>query len=250
MSLDQSVTRRQALMLGAGLIASAATARAAPAHWCVVELFTSQGCNSCPPADAYMQELVKMPGVLGLSFNVDYWDYLGWRDTLASPEHSQRQYDYAKSRGDMDVYTPQMVIDGRSHHVGSNRGAVGEAVERALAASPPQWLPVTVAETEKEITLEVAAASGMPEATLWLMALAPRIDVRIEKGENSGATIPYINVVRKLVPAGMWHGESMKITLPKSAVLGPDCKGCVALLQSGHVGPVIGAGAWGEIGNS
>jgi hypothetical protein len=237
-------------MLGAGLIAGAAMARAAAPHWSVVELFTSQGCNSCPPADAYMRELVKTPGVLGLSFNVDYWDYLGWRDTLGSPEHSQRQYDYAKSRGDMDVYTPQMIVDGRSHYVGSNRGAVGAAVERSLAASPSRWLPVTIEETSKEIALKLEAASDMPEATLWLMSIAPRIDVKIEKGENSGSTITYINVVRKLVPAGMWHGDAVRVSLPKSAVLGPDCKGCVALLQSGHVGPVIGAGAWGEVGGT
>jgi hypothetical protein len=250
MNSDSSVTRRQALMLGAGLLAGTAAVRADERHWCVVELFTSQGCNSCPPADAYMQELVKTPGVLGLSFNVDYWDYLGWRDTLGSAEHSQRQYDYAKSRGDMDVYTPQMVVDGRSHYVGSNKGAVGQAVKRSLSLTPSRWVPVAVAETTKEIDIDVAGAADMPEANLWLMSIAPRIDVKIEKGENSGSTISYINVVRKLVPAGMWHGEPIRITLPKSAILGPDCKGCVALLQSGHVGPILGAGSWGEVGGA
>jgi hypothetical protein len=79
------------------------------------------------------------------------------------------------------------------------------------------------------------------------MAIAPHLDVKIEKGENSGKTIRYVNVVRRLVPAGMWRGEAVNVSLPKNAILGPDCKGCIALLQSGHVGPVIGAGAWGEI---
>jgi hypothetical protein len=216
-------------------------------HSSVVELFTSQGCNSCPPADAYMAELAKAPGVLALTFNVDYWDYLGWRDTLASAEFSQRQYDYAKSRGDMDVYTPQMIVDGRSHYVGSNRGAVGAAIKRSGDASPPRWLAVTIGESAKELALTVASAPGVQEATLWLMAIAPHLDVKIEKGENSGKTIRYVNVVRRLVPAGMWRGEAVNVSLPKNAILGPDCKGCIALLQSGHVGPVIGAGAWGEI---
>jgi hypothetical protein len=250
MNEHQSITRRQALILGAGLLAGTTVAARAQSHWSVVELFTSQGCNSCPPADAFMRELVKTPNVLGLSFNVDYWDYLGWRDTLASAEYSQRQYDYAKSRGDMDVYTPQIVVDGRSHYVGSNRGAVGAALKRSASLAPARWLPVKIEETAREIAVSVEGKADMPEATLWLMAIAPRVDVKIEKGENSGKTITYSNVVRKLVPAGMWHGDAVNVSLPKNAILGRDCKGCVALLQSGHVGPVIGAGAWGEVGGA
>jgi hypothetical protein len=96
----------------------------------IVELFTSQGCSSCPPADAFLEELKAGPGVVALSYHVDYWDYLGWRDTLGSPEYSQRQYDYAKSRGDMNVYTPQTIINGGSHFVGSQKSKVSAGIAR------------------------------------------------------------------------------------------------------------------------
>jgi hypothetical protein len=246
---DQSITRRQALWLGAGMLAGAAGMARAGERLSVVELFTSQGCNSCPPADAYMEELARRTGVLALTFNVDYWDYLGWRDTLGSKDFSQRQYDYAKSRGDMDVYTPQMIVDGRSHYVGSKRGEVDAALKRSGAASPAQWVPISLNESELEIEVSIEGG-GSGHATLWFMALAPRLEVVIEKGENAGKTIVYSNVVRKLVPAGMWHGSPFRLTQSKNAVLGPDCKGCVALLQSGHVGPIIGIGTWGEVGGT
>src|SRR4051812_34592771 len=109
-------TRRNVLVMGAAACAASSAHAATPSHPCVAELFTSQGCSSCPPADALVPELRAMPNVIVLTYNVDYWDYLGWRDTLGNPAHSQRQYDYAKSRGDMDVYTPQIIVDGGSHY--------------------------------------------------------------------------------------------------------------------------------------
>jgi hypothetical protein len=244
---DQPITRRQALMLGAGMLAGTVGQARAEERLSVVELYTSQGCNSCPPADAYMEELARQKGVLALTFNVDYWDYLGWRDTLGSKEFSQRQYDYAKSRGDMDVYTPQMIVDGRTHYVGSNRAAIDQALKRSAGAAPAQWVPIKLKESELEVEISVEGG-GSGHATLWVMALAPRLEVAIEKGENAGKTIAYSNVVRKLVPAGMWHGSPFRVTQSKNALLTPECKGCVALLQSGHVGPIIGIGTWGEVG--
>jgi hypothetical protein len=243
------ITRREALGLGAAALTGGFSVPAEAAKRpVVVELFTSQGCSSCPPADAFMEELKALPGVIALSINVDYWDYLGWHDTLADKAYSQRQYDYARSRGDMDVYTPQIVVDGITHYVGSNKSAVRAAIERSRAGTPAHWVPISLSGNDKEFIIEVDGRDKSPEGTIWLMGIAPKISVKIERGENTGREITYYNVVRKLVPAGMWKGEPLTLRLPKSGLLTRECKGCVALLQTGDVGPVIGAASWGQIG--
>jgi hypothetical protein len=246
-------SRRRVLALGAGLWASGLAARldAAPLRPVVIELFTSQGCSSCPPADSFMAELKAMPGVVAMSFNVDYWDYLGWRDTLASPANSQRQYSYAKTRGDMDVYTPQIIVDGTTHFVGSNHAVIRAAIERSLNSSRSTWIPMAITSTGKEIAIAVdAVPDGMQrqDATVWFMAIAPELAVKIERGENAGRDMVYYNVVRRLVPAGMWHGEPVTLNLPKDDLMAECCKGCVALLQAKSVGPIIGCATWGTLG--
>lgn len=213
-----------------------------------IELFTSQGCSSCPAADALMGELRQMKGVIVLSYNVDYWDYLGWRDTLASPEKSQRQYDYAKARGDMEVYTPQVVVDGGSHYRGSNRSVILAAIARAQAATPETAIAISLTVDGHEFVVEIGKGAVAQEATLWLMPFAPSIAVRIEKGENAGKEIVYYNAVRTLVPAGMWHGEAMTLRLPKDSIVLPCCKGTAAILQQGKAGPILAAAVWGETG--
>jgi hypothetical protein len=244
------MSRRTVLALAAGAAAAIAArpAQAGAARPVVIELFTSQGCSSCPAADALMGELRKMPGVIVLSYNVDYWDYLGWRDTLASPEKSQRQYDYAKARGDMDVYTPQVVVGGGSHYSGSDKAAILKAIARAQSAEPQHPIGISLAVKEDEFIVEIGKGGAAHDATLWLMAFAPSVAVKIEKGENAGKDIVYYNVVRKLVPASMWHGEAMTLTLPKQDILLPDCRGAAALLQQGKAGPIMAAAAWGETG--
>jgi hypothetical protein len=207
----------------------------------IVELFTSQGCSSCPPADAYFKTLKEQPDVLALSYHVDYWDYLGWRDTLGSSEFSQRQYDYAKSRGDKNVYTPQMIINGGKHFVGSQRDQVSSAIASARAENATDWVDMEMSDNATDVTIAIPAGKPMKEPTLWLLAFAHSISVEIKKGENAGSTVEYHNVVRKMVPAGMWHGEAAKIMLPKGSVVPEGCKGWVALLQEGKVGRVIGA---------
>jgi hypothetical protein len=248
MTAPFTMSRRGLLALGAGAMAAgleSGTARAG-GHCAVVELFTSQGCSSCPPADAFMQELTAMKRVVALTFNVDYWDYLGWRDTLANAAYSQRQYDYAKARGDMDVYTPQIIVDGGSHYVGSKKQSVLAAVSRSLEAQPSTWVPIDIAGNDKEFTIAVPATEA-PDATLWVMGIAPACKVTIEKGENAGHDIVYRNVVRTLMPAGMWHGKALTVTLPREGVLGDHGKGVVALLQRGPLGPVMGAATWGAV---
>src|SRR5689334_15138012 len=130
--MTSSLTRRNMLAFGAAAVL-AKPAFAAVKRPVIVELFTSQGCSSCPPADAYLKTLKEQPDVLALSYHVDYWDYLGWRDTLGGAEFSERQYDYAESRGDKNVYTPQMIINGGKDFVGSQRGLVSSAIAAASA---------------------------------------------------------------------------------------------------------------------
>lgn len=220
----------------------APSARAAEPIDVVVELFSSQGCNSCPPGDRLLGELRDRPGVLALTFHVDYWDYLGWKDTLAGPDFSQRQYDYAKARGDMDVYTPQMVVNGTKQMVGSQRSEVYAVLEQSRVTWP---VGLNIADRGKELVFEAGAGSG--EATLWVMPILDQVSVKIEKGEMAGHEVTYTNVVRRLLPAAMWTGTATRVSLPKEGLLTPDATGCVALLQRGKVGAVLGAAAWGRV---
>lgn len=247
MNAFAAITRRRCLALGAG----AGAAALAPAAWAsapidvVVELFSSQGCNSCPPGDKLLTELRDRPGVLALTFHVDYWDYLGWKDTLGSAEFSQRQYDYAKARGDMDVFTPQMIVNGEKQMVGSQRSEVFAVLAQSRK---PAWpVSVEMSDNGKEIVIALGAAAEGGDATLWVMPVLDNTTVKIEKGEMAGRTISYSNVVRKLIPAAMWTGAATTVSLPKDGVLTPDSTGCVALLQQGKVGPVLGCASWGRV---
>jgi len=243
------LTRRNALALGAAAVL-ARPALAAVKRPVIVELFTSQGCSSCPPADAYFKALKDQPDVVALSYHVDYWDYLGWRDTLGSPECSQRQYDYAKSRGDKNVYTPQTIINGGGHFVGSQRTHVSGGIDAARNETETDWVDMEMTHNNTDVSINIPAGQPNKEATLWLMAFTPHVSTEIKKGENAGSTIDYFNVVRKMVPAGMWHGEAAKILLPKGSVVPESCKGWVALLQEGTVGRVIGAVTGGASPNA
>ena len=246
-----TITRRQCLVLGAGAAASlrAGQAWASARPDVVVELFTSQGCSSCPPADRLLAELQAMPGVLALTYHVDYWDYLGWKDTLGSPDFSQRQYDYAKARGDMEVYTPQMIVNGGKPMVGSQRSAILTMLEHSRQ---PKWAaPLTLSDSGKELVIDIGAGpgAGVAGATLWVMPIVGRTSVKIKKGEIAGREITYHNVVRRIVPAAMWSGKADRISLPKDGLLPPDCTACVALLQRDKVGPVLGCASWGMTGS-
>lgn len=242
-----AITRRRCLALGAGIGASVIMpqARAAVPIDVVVELFSSEGCSSCPPGDRLLSELSGMPGVLALTLHVDYWDYLGWKDTLASPDFSQRQYDYAKARGDMDVFTPQMIVNGEKQMVGSQRSEVFAVLEQSRRKS---WaVSVDMGDGGKELVIELGSAAHAADATLWVMPILDHATVKVEKGEMAGREVSYANVVRKLVPAAMWSGNASRIALPKDGLLPAEATGCVALLQKGKVGPVLGCGAWRRV---
>ena len=236
MDHNPTLSRRAALALGAGALLPPRLASAAALQPTLVELFTSQGCSSCPPADKIAAQLAQDPNTLVVSFNVDYWDYLGWRDTLAKPEYSQRQYDYAKSRGDGSVYTPQMVINGTTHAVGNNL----REVKSRLAETKAPAVKLTLDITAKDIKIEIPKHAYDGDATLWLMAIEQQVTQKIKRGENAGKDVVYINVVRNLVPAAMWKGEAYKGSWMRNAVMPHNCKSCVAVLQQNNVGPVLG----------
>ena len=207
----------------------------------VVELFTSQGCSSCPPADAYLGELVKRDDVIALSVHVDYWDYIGWKDTFAKPDHSLRQRAYAIARGDRRVYTPQIIINGGEHYVGSNRRAVDRGLK---AASLP--LPIDVSEDNGAIHISIGKSGELTDrhTTVRLVTYSAQTPVKIGRGENHGRTITYHNIVRSIRPIGMWDGQAMDITLPAQEIMGEEISGCVILVQEdaeGGPGRILGA---------
>ncbi len=213
----------------------------------VVELFTSQGCSSCPPADKLLGQYAAQPDILALSYNVDYWDYLGWKDTLASPDNTERQRNYAQARGDGQVYTPQAVIDGRTHAVGSSKTAIDAALAKYSGGLP---IHLSLSSTGDAITVAIdaadpAAKAAMPHATLWLVMYDKSVSVPIGRGENGGRTVTYTDVVRKLRPIAMWKGEAMSVDLPKSEIKQADVNRCAVLLQAetkdGLPGPILGA---------
>ena len=210
----------------------------------VVELFTSQGCNSCPPADAVLAELAGRGDVVALGFHVDYWDYLGWKDTLGSPENTERQKQYGRSFGKREVYTPQAVINGRVHVKGGKREAVAGALTELENRGEGMSVDINVTRSGESVMIDAAAAPGEKgDAHLVLVHFDPIKAVEIERGENKGQTITYANPVTSVQTAGMWHGKAQRFELPRSEVNKKG--GCAILLQSvnkeGLPGPILGA---------
>ena len=214
---------------------------------CVLELYTSQGCSSCPPADALLKSYIETEGVLALSFNVDIWDNLGWKDTLANPKFTQRQRAYAQSRGDGQVYTPQTVVNGMAHAVGSDRSAIDAEIKTTEAQTKNMRVALDVTAEGDGIQVGVPAWSvahaAAVDATMWLVKFTPRVEVAIQRGENSGQKIAYHNVVRELTAVGHWRGAAATTKLAKSALAGCTPGTCAILLQQGGTGSILGA-AW------
>jgi len=205
----------------------------------VVELFTSQGCNSCPPADRLAAELARDPGNVLISLPVDYWDYLGWKDSFAKPVFTARQKAYARARGDMQVYTPQAVVDGVTHAVGSD----SEAIDTAVSA--PLEVPVTGTVAGDQLRVDVAASSTKAkDAQVWLVPILSAASVAIGRGENAGATVTYTNIARDLRKLGDWKGEARKFEVSTADIRKLDADGAAILLQAsdgGLPGPILGA---------
>jgi len=209
----------------------------------VIELFTSQGCSSCPPADAILKTMRDRPGLLTLSWPVDYWDRLGWEDTFADPYNSMRQTAYNKRFGRGGVFTPQMVIDGRVQSVGSMADEVRQAVEEARTIKRPHVTPVITVDGDKvSFTLPTSADMKMVAVRYaWYMADA---SVQIGDGENMGRTLHYTNVVLKSEVIEDWDGKEKSYTLNAAKARKAGADHVAILLQDmyGH-GPMVGAGS-------
>lgn len=214
----------------------AAVTPAAAEDVTVVELFTSQGCSSCPPADAKLRELSKEPGIVALSIHVNYWDYIGWQDPFASDITTERQHFYADSLNQRFVYTPEMVVDGYTHMSGANGPAVDGAIRDAKKRDRLR-VPVTAKIEGDELKVSIPAAEGGKKASVWLFEIDREHKTAVMRGENSGRTLINANVVRSLKKIGEWNGEAVEITTPLEG--GRD--GCAIVVQEAATGPVIGA---------
>jgi hypothetical protein len=228
------------------LFASYGIATAAPRA--LLELFTSQGCSSCPPADKLLGELAADSSVVALSLPIDMWDYLGWKDTLALPGHSIRQRAYARARGDRQVYTPQMIVNGTTHVLGSDRAAIEHAIAETDRDSEIMAVPVLLSTASGNLTVnlkpEPAAKPEPVDAEVWLCPIVSTIAVAIGRGENSGRTLTYHNVVRAWRKLGGYNGAESTWSVPLSQIEDGHVDAAAVIVQKGtreKPGPVIGA---------
>jgi len=226
--------------LTAGSAAFAAEPRA------VVELFTSQGCSSCPPADKLLGELTYDQSLIPLTLAIDIWDYLGWKDTLALPGHTKRQKAYSHVRGDHEgVYTPQAVINGTVQALGSDRAAIERAITQSHGNKATLSLPLSM--TLDNARLTVMAPAGTNEnatAEVWLCPVTKSVAVAIGRGENNGHTFTYHNVVRRWVRIGVWNGKSATWSIPVTDFKTDGVDAVAVIVQSGAAsapGPMLGA---------
>jgi hypothetical protein len=202
------------------------------AHPTVVELFQSQGCSSCPPAQAILNSIADRPDLIALSFAVTYWDYLGWKDIYAQPAFTNRQSEYADFQRKSNVFTPQMIVNGRGILVGSDRGDVESALKRYDRGSGGPL--ISLAATKIMIDKSTPSQAG----TVWVAYYDPRVvNVPIRAGENNGRTLPHKNIVKNLSVVGTYAGAAIAFNKPaeKSGLK------AVILLQAGTGGPIISA---------
>jgi hypothetical protein len=206
---------RDCLACAIVVVCTAAASCAGAEPRAVIELFTSQGCSSCPPADKLLSQFVTDPSLIPISLPIDYWDYLGWKDTLADPRNSARQRAYSRMRGDREVYTPQVVVNGSVHALGSDKEAIEAAIALSRKSGTTLSLPVTVAVTDGRLMVSVpGGGEGHSLAEVWICGLVKSATVAIGRGENRGKTITYHNVARHWVKLGTWNGKSESWSLP------------------------------------
>jgi hypothetical protein len=221
--------------------AQAAEVRAQPLA--VVELFTSQGCSSCPAADDLLAELDGRDDIIALGYHVDYWDYIGWADTFGSPEFSDFQRAYSASWGTNRIYTPQMVINGQDDVVGSRRHEVSGALRTASLD-----VPVQLRADMDYLEVEIDGRAGLEEAVVWLITFRDWAEVAIERGENRGRTVGYAQIVTGRQVLGMWEPDSgAQLRLPLADVLGQDSNGLAIVVQAergGLPGRILGAASF------
>jgi len=234
---------RLAILAIATLIGVAPEANAEPRA--VVELFTSQGCSSCPPADALLGKLAHDPNVIALTLAIDYWDYIGWKDTLAIPGHANRQKAYSKMRGDRGVYTPQVIVNGSTQALGSDQAEIERAIGQSHHASATLSVPVSIKVADGRLTVDAPAGKGTDEhAEVWLCPVSSAVPVAIGRGENHGRTITYHNAVRRWIRLGEWNGAAASWSISLKDLKSEGADKAAVLLQSGSAsrpGPMLGA---------
>lgn len=202
----------------------------------VVELFTSQGCSSCPPADKILRKLTHEDDVVVLGWHVDYWDYLGWKDEFSRPENTKRQMGYRDRWNLRSLYTPQAVIRGEAQIVGSNEQKVRMYIEQFRADGSPLQLVLDHADNTANIKIS-AKTSGLPAADILLVNVIPEASTSIQRGENAGRTIEYVNIVEEISLIAEWNGRSkLNVSAPIS-----DGASYVVLVQAKDFGPILAA---------
>ena len=236
-SQRMSITRAVILLLLAGTASPAAAGD--DQTTVVVELFTSQGCSSCPPADAYLGELSQRPGVLALAYHVDYWNYIGWTDPYASKLATQRQRDYSRQLNMRYVYTPQMVINGTMEGIGSERETIGPLIKAAMEEKALRQHVSIVREAPGKLAVHIDAGSTSEPATIWLVGFDRERSTAVLHGENEGQTLHEYQIVRSSEAIGTWNGEALDLLLPADKPAGDG--GVAVLLQQGGSGRIIGA---------
>lgn len=209
----------------------------------VVELFTAQGCASCPPADAAFRKLIRQGDVVALAYHVDYWNYLGWSDTMASKDNTARQYAYARTLGRSGVYTPQAVVNGRDHMNGADLGAINVKLDDFQRNGEGLTIPVNATMKDDELSIKIGAGQG--KANVVVVYFDKEQMVAPKGGENNGQQIAYMHAVSDVETVGMWDGKAMNIVLPANVLDKAGRRGLAVLLQSstpsGDPAAIIGA---------
>ncbi|ANM12648.1 MULTISPECIES: DUF1223 domain-containing protein [unclassified Rhizobium] len=198
----------------------------------VVELFTAQGCSSCPPADAAFRKLVSQGDVIALAYHVDYWNYLGWADTLSSKENTERQYGYARTMGRSNVYTPQAIVNGRGHLAGADLSGINNKIDTYSGEGNGLTVPISASMRGDELEIKIGAGQG--KANVVMVYFDKEKTIEVEKGENSGKKLSYLHSVTNVETVGMWDGKATSLTLPASVLQRPQLEGCAILLQSAN----------------
>lgn len=211
----------------------------AQSHPVVVELFTSQGCSSCPPADALLADLAQRQDVIALALHVDYWDYLGWKDEFGDPGFTQRQKAYARAAGHSSVYTPQMIIGGRDHLIGAKPMKLAELIEAHSKQVPMVKLMAVHQGGKLTVSAERNGSARLPKKMmLYVVRFAPMRKVEIRRGENAGKTIDYANIVTSWTPVAKWDGAA---ALRMTVDLNGDKSPAAVIVQSSGHGPILAA---------
>lgn len=219
------------------MLTSFSTAALAEKNLVVVELYTSQGCSSCPPADEMLAELSQRDDVIALALHVDYWDYIGWVDEFADPRHTQRQQDYARAAGERTIYTPQFVVGGQDLVIGARGMQVADLIQTHRETPPRVDVGATRDGATVQILAETLSGNAAGPYVVQLAQIEPSHTVDIRRGENAGKSVTYVNIVRSLSVLGRWDGVApfeMEAEVPAEYA-------AAIIVQMGTNGPVVGA---------